>query len=85
MNDMPILTKSGPKKLQQLRLNNLANVKKSLARIVNATLQDDANLNGLRAAIYALNCLIAAYRIDNEFELNELRRRVEAIERDGRP
>ncbi len=65
----------------RLRLNTVGNVKKSLGRLTNAMLVDDANLSGLRGAVYAINALIAAYRVDYEFELDELRRRVESIEK----
>lgn len=61
--------------IDKLRLNNLANVKKSLSRIANETLRanvENGDITRLRSTAYVLNILVSAYKTDFENQLHEL-------------
>ena len=71
---------SGPvaKSPQKLRLTSIESSKKSLSRLINAALQPNANLPGIRTAIYGCNALVSVYKLDFERRLEELEEAVRA-------
>lgn len=72
MMELEKVQKPRGKMPQKLRLTNIASTKKSLSRLINSALDQNADLPAIRTAIYGCNCLLTAFRIDIEERLERL-------------
>lgn len=64
--------------IRQLRLNSLANCKKSYCRLLRGLMNDEVDESKARAAAYLLNGILQYWRLESDLQIEE---ELEAIRR----